>query len=147
MKTLVVIDMQERYIGKNSKYDDRCKLIDNINAKISQYNENVIYVKNITLGKSSDFIEELSVINDVVFLKSKASCFSNEKLKKYLLDKNINELEFVGIDGNYCIKSSALDGKKLGFNILIDVQSIGARNNNKLKKTIEILKEKNIIIK
>lgn len=32
-----------------------------------------------------------------IFLKSKASCFSNKKLKEYLLGKNIEVLEFAGI--------------------------------------------------
>lgn len=82
LKLLIIVDMQEKYIGKNNKYDNAEELINNINLRISQYKNNVIYIKNTALKETSNLIEELNVVTNNIFLKSKASCFSNEKIKK-----------------------------------------------------------------
>lgn len=147
MKSLIIVDMQEKYIGKNSKYANRNKLIHNINLKISQYKSNVIYIKNTALEKTSTLIEELNIVSNNIFLKSKSSCFSDEKLKEYLLKNNIKELEFAGIDGNQCIKSSILDAVNLGYKVEINLACIGAKNMDNFKKTLKIFEKNNIIIK
>ena len=147
MKLLIIVDMQEKYIGKNNKYDNAKELINNINSRISQYENNVIYIKNTALEETSNLIEELNIVTNNIFLKSKASCFSNEKLKEYLVEKNIQELEFAGIDGNQCIKSSILDAVKLGYKVNIHLNCIGVKNKENFKRTLEVLEQNNIIIK
>lgn len=147
MKLLIVVDMQEKYIGKNSKYENRDELINNINLKISQYKNNVIYIKNTTLKETPELIEELNIVTENIFSKSKSSCLSNEKLKEYLIKRGIKELEFAGIDGNQCIKSSINDAVKLGYKVEIDLNCIGVKNKDNLKRTLEILKQSNVVIK
>ena len=139
--------MQEKYIGKNNKYDNAEELINNINLRISQYKNNVIYIKNTALKETSNLIEKLNVVTNNIFLKSKASCFSNEKIKEYLIENNIQELEFAGIDGNQCVKSSVLDAVKLGYKVNICLNCIGVKNKEIFKRTLEVLEQNNIIIK
>lgn len=69
------------------------------------------------------------------------------KNKKNLIENNIQELEFAGIDGNQCIKSSILDAVKLGYKVSICLNCIGVKNKEIFKRTLEVLEQNNIIIK
>jgi len=154
MKALIVIDMQEEYVGqkRNQKrypYDSE-QLIKNINSRIAAYEQRtdaVIYIKN--KGKSdrvSDLVAEMLLVSDLVYEKSKASCFSDQSLLIYLMDKAINEIELVGVDGNSCIGFSALDGIKHSFSILVSLSCIGIANAERFTATREKLLKTNVTI-
>jgi nicotinamidase-related amidase len=154
MKALVIVDMQEEYVGqkRNQKrypYNSE-QLIENINSRITDYEQqadSVVYIKN--RGKSeciSDFVAGLRLVSDLVFEKSKASCFSNNSLVAYLTDKAINEIELVGIDGNSCVGISALDGKKRGFSICLLLPCVGIANVERFAATSEKLLKANVTI-
>lgn len=82
---LIIIDMQEDYIGKMSKYNYYIDtLIDKINERIAvakKQNETVIYVKNIGRRNKepyvSDFAEGLSVVSNFIVEKGKSSIFDS----------------------------------------------------------------------
>ncbi len=152
MKALIIIDMQEEYIGqkRNQKrypYDSE-KLIKSINSKIAdfeQHHDAVIYIKN--KGKYdtiSDLIPEMRLVSDLVYEKSKASCFSNDSLLAYLTDNKIKEIELAGVDGNSCIRSSALDGIKRGFSIRLSLSCIGVANIERFAEIREKLLKSNV---
>ena len=154
MKCLLVIDMQEDYVGdsRNVKiYSYKAKeLIDSINEKILEYpNESVIYIVNRffwEIGrKPKRLVDGLSVISNNVFEKRKASCFSNKKLLEYLQIISASELELVGVDGNYCVGASAADGITNKYKILFNESLIGIGNYSKFKKTKKKLKEIGVI--
>jgi len=143
MKCLLVIDMQEDYVGdsRNTRmYPYNAKeLISSINKKISEYpNESVIYIVNRffwEIGrKPKRLVNGLSVMSNNVFEKRKASCFSNKQLLEYLQDINAIELELVGVDGNYCVGASAIDGITNQYKILFNESLIGIGNYGKFKK-------------
>ena len=154
MRALIVIDMQDDYVGQNRNqkrypYDSE-QLVDNINMRIADYeqrNDLVVYIKN--KGKStyiSDFVPSLRLASDLVFEKDKASCFSNSALLSYLTEKPVNEIELAGVDGNSCIAISAADGAKLGFSISISLPCIGIANEERFATTKEKLLKANIIL-
>lgn len=155
MKYLLVIDMQEEYLGKdrNKKiytYNED-ELIDNINRRIREYpRDNVVYITHKffwELNKEpKKLVDGLLVVSDNMFEKRRASSFTNEKLCQFLLNRNVTELELVGIDGNYCVASSAKGGKKKEFKILYNEACIEARNKNKFIKVKEDLINKGIEI-
>lgn len=154
MKCLLVIDMQEDYVGdsRNVKmYPYQAKeLIHSINGKILEYpNESVIYIVNRffwEIGrKPKKLVDELSVISNNVFEKRKASCFSNKKLLEYLQKVNASELELVGVDGNYCVGASAIDGITNQYKILFNESLVGIGNYNKFIKTKKKLREMGVI--
>ena len=154
MKTLIVIDMQEDYVGQNrnkKRYPYISEqLVDNINLRIAEYKRNndlVMYVKN--KGKSSiasPFIKEINFISDLIFEKSKASCFSNNDLVSYLNENISNQIELIGVDGNYCIGISALDSVKHGFSTCINLSCVGIANIKRFDLTKEKLIKANISI-
>ena len=154
MKALIVIDMQEDYVGqkRNKKRYPYIaeQLVDAINLRISDYkqsNEAVIYVK--IKGKfsiASPFIPEMNFVSDLIFEKSKASCFSSNALVSYLHEHEISQIELVGVDGNYCVGMSALDGAKRGFSICVNLSCVGVANIKRFASTKEKLIKANISI-
>jgi nicotinamidase-related amidase len=154
MKCLLVIDMQEDYVGdsRNVKmYPYKAKeLIHSINDKILEYpNELVIYIVNRffwEIGrKPKKLVDGLSVISNNVFEKRKASCFSNKNLLQYLQNVGASELELVGVDGNCCVGASAIDGINNQYKILFNESLVGIGNYNKFTKTKKKLEDMGVI--
>lgn len=141
MKCLLVIDMQEDYVGNNRNkkiypYDDK-KLIANINKKISEYpDEMVFYIINRFWWESvkteKRLVDGLAVVSNNIYEKKKKSCFSNKELLEYIKEMNIKTIELIGVDGNYCVRCSALEGLK-EFDILFDLNCIGIGNMKKFR--------------
>lgn len=142
MRYLLVIDMQEDYVGaKRNKrlypYDTE-KLIDMINKRINEYPaESVIYITNKffwEFGKEQKkLVEGLKIVSDHLFEKRSKSAFSNGKLLEYLEKMSAESLELIGVDGNYCVGYTALDGVRKGFHIICNESCIGVGNVEKFR--------------
>lgn len=145
MQALLVIDMQEDYIGneRNQKrfpYDSEC-LIENINQRILWFIEHdglVIYIVNRFIYQSEKFkpqiVKGLSIVSSLFFEKRKANCFSIPSLLQCLNENLIDEVELVGIDGQYCVGMSALGAIKENFSVRYNENCVGVRNNTKFQK-------------
>lgn len=153
MNGLLVIDMQEEYVGtkRNQKryHYDTQSLISKINERIEQYPaENVIYIVNKffwEIGKTPKaFVNGLNVVSSNAYTKRKSSAFSNTKLLEYMQRMNITSLELVGVDGNYCVANTALDGIKKGLDILCNEYCIGTSNQAKFTRTRMTLLKKGV---
>ena len=133
--------MQGDYVGnirnKRTYLYDGESLINNINMKIEQYNQNddmIIYIQNAAKGKKSELVNGLSIVSNLVYEKQKASCFSNSELTACLIENKIASIELVGVDGNYCVGLSALEGAKLGFNVKLNLECVGIANPERFVK-------------
>lgn len=156
MKALLVIDMQEDYVGKarNKRrfpYDSE-KLIKNINSKIHEYEKNndlVIYIRNkkknslfnrifykygIEGTNGVQLVKGLDIVSRYIFDKSMACCFTNTSLVTFLKENNISKIELTGIDGNACVGLSAIGGAILHFDVTILCNCTGIANPNKTDK-------------
>ena len=131
--------MQEDYLSDKSKYQfkDKQQLIENINKKVS---ENTIYIKNSRKGKVSDLVKGLKVKSNLIFVKEKSSSFNNPDFAKYLEQNQITEIEVAGIEGNCCVKSTAIDARKQGIKVTIDLSCVGVLKEERFEKTKEKLK-------
>lgn len=142
MRYLLVVDIQEDYMGtkRNKKlypYDTE-KLINAINKRINEYPaQSVIYITNKFFWEfnkeQKKLAEGLDIVSDNFFEKKKKSAFSNPRLLEYLQKMNVKSLELVGVDGNYCVGYTALDGIRRGFHIICNESCIGVRNVEKFK--------------
>jgi nicotinamidase-related amidase len=149
MKCLFVIDMQEDYVGseRNRKIYpyDTTSLTANINKKTSEYpSENVFYITNKFFWeyrKKPKLINELLVVSNNFYVKKKTSCFSNVDLLNQLKKMNVHTIELVGVDGNYCVGRSAMEARKKGFHVLMDLSCVGIANTKKFQHTKDILKD------
>ena len=83
MKALLVIDMQENYLGKKAKsHYDAEGLIQNINRRIAECQENkelIIYIVNRFFYQRKAFrpqlAEGLTAASELLFEKQHADCF------------------------------------------------------------------------
>lgn len=153
MDCLLIIDMQEDYVG-NGRNKKRypyhtVELIENINNRISQYpKEAIIYITNKFFWEKSkapkELVRGLSIVSDNIFVKRKSSCFSNQELLNYLQKNGAKKLELVGVDGNYCVGCSALDGAKKGFTIVCNQACIGIGDADRFSKVKWKLEKANV---
>lgn len=148
-KALLIIDTQESYMEKYSSL-----LVNCINKRIKEAidnNEIVVYIKNINnlqSGKiTNDFDKKLVICSENIICKEKASAFSNSKLQELLKEKEIIGIEIIGIDGNSCVRSTAIDAVNNGYKTILNTECIGVKNINRFELTKESLIKKGIIIR
>ncbi|WP_051656436.1 cysteine hydrolase family protein [Butyrivibrio sp. AE3004] len=148
MRVLVVIDMQEKYLGD---YDGN--LLTNVNHTIKIAHEDeeipIVYVKNIGLtGKKAgyDFSDELLLVSNLIYEKKYPSAFSSKEFSKKLESLKATELEIVGVDGSACVAKTAMDAAKLGYKTEVVKDCVGARNDRLYEKTLKKLADAGVAI-
>lgn len=140
----MIIDIQEDYTGekRNKKmfpYDIE-SLIDNINHKIDSYSkECVVYIKNQFFWESKKreklLSKEMNVVSNQIFTKRNTNSFKNIDFAKFLKKNNVTELEIIGIDGNYCVKKTAIAASKFGYGVFLNEKCIGIADTKKYEKS------------
>ncbi len=151
---LLVIDMQEDYVGAKNRYGyDSSGLISAVNARIQaaqHAGDLVLYVKNVVPRKGQPYCsalaEGLEVVSDIIIEKSKASVFPNTLLAKILAEHEIRQITIVGVDGNCCVKSTAIDAAKCGYSVVYPLQYIGIKNRKAFHNTKEKLLKESILV-
>lgn len=73
------------------------------------------------------------------------SGFGKTELEKFLKEKNIEEVDIVGLAGDYCCKDTAIDAAKAGFKTNFILEGIRFINND-MSNTLEILKQNKVNI-
>lgn len=144
MRFLLIIDMQEDYTGENRNrkrfpYDIE-PLIDNVNNRIDSYSrEHIVYIKNQFFWESPKREKSLSkgmnVVSDQIFTKRNNNSFKNIEFANFLREKNVTELEIIGIDGNYCVKATAIAASKVGYKVFLNENCIGIADTKKFRKS------------
>lgn len=158
-KGLLVIDMQNFWVGKNHsrlfKYDVE-RLISSINKRISDYdNSKVIYIVNITKNnlinklspikvydgtEEAEIANEITVVSNNIFKKYTGDAFQNKELNSYLKTMEIDEVEVVGIDGGGCVALTALGAIENGYKVILNTECIGTMFNKRADKLNHKLK-------
>ena len=123
-KALVVIDIQND-ITKH--YRD---IIDNINSAVDwavEQEMDVVYIKHNNLSpgtrtfkpdtKGAEFVPELKIVSDNVFIKSKANALTSEELSAYIREHGIDEFYITGADATACVKSTCFNMTKAGYTV------------------------------
>ena len=137
MKALLVVDVQTNVMKRRNTEG----LIEACNGIISQYEpEQVIYVVHKLpwerASKKKEFGAGLSVVSDYVFDKRAGDAFSNPKLLQRL-----DEVEIIGIDGNFCIKETALGALKNGLKATVNVRAVVSKNEKAFEDTKHDLRD------
>ena len=137
---IIVIDMQQSYFLKGW-YD--YALITKINRRIDEALANgdpIIYVKNVAKRNGepyiSDFVEGLKVAGNNILLKNAADAFTNPELDSFLKSKAVTAIEVVGIDGNVCVYKTALGARKVGYDVLYNMDCIDSKGRAIKEKTL-----------
>lgn len=153
-KALIVIDMQECYIGPTCRhhfYPDA--LISLVNERIRLADadgESVFYVKNKGRTAHADHVPEfapgLLLISDIILIKDRMSLFCNPSVPGLLALHHIDALEVVGIDGNFCVAATAIDAARAGFPVAFPLSYMGIRHEKRFVKTREKLLQAHVQI-
>ena len=142
-KALVVIDIQND-ITKH--YRD---IVDNINAAIDwavSEGMHVVYIKhnNITAATRTfkpgthgeEFVPELKVVSDNIFVKTKSNALTSEALSSFIETNGIAEFYIVGADATGCVKSTCFNMRKAGYTVHVFSNCVTSYD---LKKLPEML--------
>ena len=121
---LLVIDMQSDYVAVGKAYHE--ELIAAVNDKIASYpSDRVIYILNRFFWERKDRKK-----------KRRASCFTNPDLKDFLEGNGAKSIEFIGVDGNGCVKASVLAAIKENYQVSVGLSAVGVANQRKFQKTL-----------
>ena len=136
---LLVIDMQSDYVAVGKAYHE--ELIAAVNDKIATYpSDRVIYILNRFFWERKDrkkkFATDLLLVSSRIFEKRRASCFTNPDLKDFLEGNGAKSIEFIGVDGNGCVKASILAAVKENYQVSVDLSAVGVANQKKFTKTL-----------
>lgn len=58
------------------------------------------------------------------FAKSKPSAFSNPELEVFLKADNVTELYVMGVFAEGCVRSTVVDARKLGYNVVVPIDAV-----------------------
>lgn len=146
-KALLVIDMQNDFIGDNRDknrfcYKDIDKLISNINSNIEESNKNgdkVIYISHV-LGdnfisrkvlkygisgtEGAQLSNKLKKVSNDYFEKHHGDAFSVKELRFFMENHEIDTVQICGIDEGGCVSLTAKGAAKLGFKVEILKDSV-----------------------
>lgn len=126
-KALLVVDMQVGLFNGPEVPYEKNQILSNINHLITQAHEAnvpIFFVQHTGPDESPiaagalfwQLLPELKVAKeDVVFNKTKPSCFFGTQLASNLTDANVSELIIVGMKTQYCIDTTCRVAAELGF--------------------------------
>ena len=147
MKVLLVVDVQTNVM----KHRNTESLIEACNDIISRYTpEQVIYVVHKLpwerASKKKEFGAGLAVVSDCVFDKRESNAFSNPELLQKLQKLSVDEVEIIGIDGNYCIKETALGALENGLKTTVNTRAVVSKNEKAFGDTEQCLRDAGVNI-
>ncbi|MBE5853285.1 MAG: cysteine hydrolase [Lachnospiraceae bacterium] len=153
-KALVVIDMQND-ITKNYK-----EIIGNINAAIDWAvvsGMHVVYIRhnNLSVGtrtfkpdtKGAEFVSEMKIVSDNIFLKTKANALTSEEFVSFIDRNKINEFYIAGADATACVKSTCYNMKKIGYKVSVFSDCITSYDKKRIDEMLAYYKSKGCEIK
>ena len=70
----------------------------------------------------------LAIVSDNLFYKKRPDAFSNRLLIERLRKLDVDELEIIGMDGNWCIKSTALGALRNGLKAFVNTSAVVSKN-------------------
>lgn len=76
------------------------------------------------------------LVSSHIFEKRRASCFTNPDLNVFLEENGAKSIEFIGVDGNGCVKASVLAAVKENYQVSVDLSAVGVANQKKFQKTL-----------
>jgi nicotinamidase-related amidase len=145
---LFVLDLQEGYGGTNPRQPATAPaaggMLDTVNRLIGMAAETgmeVCYVRQVFSNNlfvrmhGGRRVEKVIVdrrivkINDNDFEKNRTDAFSNGKLEKFLVDRQVNELYLTGVDAAYCVYYTALGAINRGYTVSVVLDAVATRSD------------------
>ncbi len=148
-KALVVIDIQND-ITKH--YRD---IIDRLNAALGwavEQKMEVVYIKHNNLSPGTrtfkpdttgaEFVPELRVVSDNVFVKSKANALTSKMFSDYIRESGVDEFYITGADATACVKSTCFNMAKAGYAVHVISDCVTSYDLKKLPEMLAYYADK-----
>ena len=153
-KALVVIDIQND-ITKH--YRD---IIDRLNAAIEWAEESgmdIVYIQhnNLSAGtrtfkpgtKGAEFVPELKIVSDHIFVKTKANALTSEEFSEFIRAKDIREFYIAGADATACVKSTCFNMIKAGYAVHVISDCVTSYDLKKMPEMLAYYTDKGCEVK
>lgn len=113
--------------------------------------EHVVYIANLRpFAKEpagNPMASGLTIVSENLFYKKRPDAFSNRLLMERLRKLDVDELEIIGIDGNWCIKYTAFGALRNGLKASVNTSAVVSKNPSAFtKKTMPLLEQAGIEI-
>ncbi|MEZ4722974.1 MAG: isochorismatase family cysteine hydrolase [Flavobacteriales bacterium] len=160
-KSLLIIDVQDKFYRDKSIYPPSDELVNNINRAIQTMPpDDVIYIKATEKVLSISFKgiktypitpapgidTRLNVVSQNVFTKNEADAFTVDSLNEILERKQVQELFIVGQLAEECVYQSAMGGLKKGYAVTIVPEAISCYSMDRKEKAYKKLINKGVRI-
>ena len=153
-KALVVIDIQND-ITKH--YRD---IIDRLNAAIDWAAESgmdIVYIQhnNLSAGtrtfkpgtKGAEFVPELKIVSDHIFVKTKANALTSEEFSEFIRAKDIRGFYIAGADAAACVKSTCFNMIQAGYAVHVISDCVTSYDLKKMPEMLAYYTDKGCEVK
>ncbi|MFH1512659.1 MAG: isochorismatase family protein [Bacillota bacterium] len=121
MKALIIIDVQEAFVGRRRKEAAYQKVMANINAAAEQFRQSdapVIVVRDISEGNGSGYDNVLELVvepTDIEVLKIYNNSFWKTDLDSMLRSMNVDKVLLCGNAAEFCVTATYFGAKERGY--------------------------------
>lgn len=146
MEVLLVVDIQPETVRPRKAESFMGMWNKIINSYIP---EHVAYIANLRplarVPEGNPFDDGLDIVSDKIFFKRVSDAFTNKNLSEWLERIGADSVKIMGIDGNWCIKATALGAMKHGFRATVIENAVSSANIKRFKsKTVPRLKSRGV---
>jgi nicotinamidase-related amidase len=164
-KALLVLDMQNDFIGKNAKMPvldkqvepliDVINKLENDNYKNGNY---IVYIRNVfskndigNLFRHNAAIENTDGINidyrimqysQSIYNKNQPDAFSNKAFESFLINNHINDLVICGVFADQCVYWTSVSALNRGYKVTYIENGVAASSQRNIDNAIEAIAKK-----
>ena len=162
---LLVMDMQEDFLGENAKMPINKEQIPAItavvNSLIDEFERNgqqIIYIKSefpkIALGNrirhhaaiegspGTNIYGKIRISGKVIFSKKKPNAFSNPEFERYLVENQVSQLVITGVYADQCVLDTALGALDRKYQVKFVRNGVGSSSEKAVSKACEKVKKR-----
>jgi nicotinamidase-related amidase len=162
---LLVLDMQEDFLGENAKMPINKELIPAItavvNGLIDEFERNgqqIIYVKSefpkIAIGNrirhnaaivgspGTNIYSKIRISGKTIFSKKEPDAFSNKEFEEYLVANQINQLVITGVYADQCVLYTTLGALNRKYQVKFVRNGVGSSSEKAVNKACETVKKR-----
>jgi nicotinamidase-related amidase len=162
---LLVMDMQEDFLGENAKMPINKEQIPAItavvNSLIDEFERNgqqIIYIKSefpkIAIGNNirhhaaivgspgTEIYGKIRISGKVIFSKKKPNAFSNPEFEKYLVENQVSQLVITGVYADQCVLDTALGALDRKYQVKFVRNGVGSSSEEAVNKACEKVKKR-----
>jgi len=162
---LLVLDMQEDFLGANAKMPISREQIPGItgvvNGLVDQFEKDgrpIIYVKSefpkraignrirhyaaIEGSPGTKIYEKIRISGSVILSKREPDAFSNPELEQYLVSHQINRLVITGVYADQCVLYTTLGAMNRQYQVVFVKNGVGSSSERAVDRACEAVKQR-----